>query len=74
MEGIAFVEWMILIAVGLLYRKVGKLDEKVEAHEKDCTHQFAEGSKKMALLDERYQNLHEVVTDVKDLLKESKNK
>ena len=60
-EGIAFVEYIILGLLGVVYYKLNKLEKKVDEHEKDCIKQFAEGSKTMALLNERITNLISIV-------------
>ena len=65
-EGIAFLEYVIIGFLVILYRKVDKLETKVDNHEKDCIKKFAEGSTKMALLKQCYENLHD---DIKEALK-----
>ena len=60
-QGIAFVEYIILGLLAVVYQKLNKLETKVDNHEKDCIKQFAGGSTKMALLDERIRNLISIV-------------
>ena len=72
LEGVAFVEYLILIAVAFMWRRLNQIDKRIDKHEDECTdrekataERFAEGSKKMALLDQRMKTMQTDIREIK---------
>lgn len=75
-EGIAFVELLILIAVILLWRELRAVNRRIDRHEEKCDgretatqERFSSGATKMALLDERTKSIQDDVREIKDALR-----
>ena len=72
LEGIAFVEYLILVALIFLWREIRLTNKRLTEHETGCatretTNQtrLADGSTKMAVLDERTLRIQEDIRDIK---------
>ena len=72
LEGVAFVEYLILGAVYLLYRQVKGLGRRLDVHEKEeaarhnaTQERLAEGSTKMAVHDRRLDELQDDIREIK---------
>ena len=76
LQGVAFVEYLILAAVILLWREIRTTNKRLDDHETGCAKRdekyrdrLAEGSRKMAILDERTSTIQEDIREIKSSLK-----
>ena len=65
LEGVAFVEYLILAAIFVLWRKSSKHETESEDREAETQKRFAEGSAKMAVLDERTKAMQGDIREIK---------
>lgn len=72
LEGIAFVELLILLLMAAMYWEMRSLRKWQETHEKECAERettvaarLAEGSTKMAVHDTKLGNIEETVGEIK---------
>ena len=45
LEGVAFIEILILVGMGIMYRKMGKVEKRLDDHEKGCNKRHEEDAK-----------------------------
>ena len=69
LEGIAFVELLILIALVFLWREIRHTNKRLDLHEKATSDRFGEGKTKIALLDERTKSMQDDIREIKESVK-----
>jgi len=76
LQGVAFVECLILVAVIFLWRENRATNKRIDAHETECAarekvtaERLAEGSKKFAVFDERTKSMQEDLREIKEAVK-----
>jgi len=76
LQGVAFVEYLILAAVIFLWREIRATNKRIDGHETECAarekatgERLAEGSTKMALLEERTRSMQSDIREIKEAVK-----
>ena len=72
LQGVAFVEYLILAAIVFLWREIRQTNQRLTDHETGCAQRekvnqerLAEGSRKMAVLDERTSTIQQDIREIK---------
>ena len=71
LQGVAFVEWLVLLAMGVLWTRVRGIEKKVEDHEATCNTQYSNNAARFATLEERTGT---ILSEVQELRKYLINK
>ena len=68
-EGVAFVEYLILGGMLVLWRKLRGIERRLDAHEKVTSDSFAQGRTKFAVLEQTSSDIQDDIREIKDSLK-----
>ena len=61
LQGVAFVELLILVGMGFMYRKMHKVETRLDEHEKGCNKRHEEDAKWRGSVDTKLEQLQKDV-------------
>ena len=61
LEGVAFIELLIAVGMGFMYRKMHKIEKRIADHEKECNKRHEKDAKWRGTVDAKLEQLQKDV-------------